>query len=169
MTAQKTNLKIGNIVNISSYARCTVRPNKWKSQGLEQRKVYCKEKSSFCPKNLNSRKGLDKALLKARWGACITGVTLSVLRLKGLELCVQAIYIFCLLRRFFFFFPYICKTAQEIFVHQILFLRQFREVLKQRIWGEGLFQEGPVGSCLVILSRLVKAFLADTFIFRWGN
>ena len=30
--------------------------------------------------------------------------------------------------------------------------------------GEGLFQGGPMGSCLVILSRLDKAFLADTFI-----
>ena len=146
-----------------------MRPNKWKSQGLEQRKVYCKEKSSFCPKNLNSRKGLDKALLKARWGACITGVTLSVLRLKGLELCVQAIYIFCLLRRFFFFFSLHMQNSSGNICTSNTIFEAVQRSAKAENMGEGLFQEGPVGSCLVILSRLVKAFLADIFIFRWGN
>lgn len=35
--------------------------------------------------------------------------------------------------------------------------------------GEGLLQEGPMKSCLVILSRLDKTFLPDTFIFRLEN
>ena len=32
----------GPIVNTNSCTRCTVRPNKLKCWGLEQRKVYCK-------------------------------------------------------------------------------------------------------------------------------
>lgn len=34
-------------------------------------------------------------------------------------------------------------------VHQRLLSRYFREELKQKVWGTGLFQEGPTGSCLL--------------------
>ena len=39
-------------------------------------------------------------------------------------------------------------------MHQILFFRYFREELKQRILGEGLSQEGPIGSCSVTLGEV---------------
>ena len=44
-------------------------------------------------------------------------------------------------------------------MHQILLSRYFREELKQRIWGRGLPQEGPIGSCSVTPITQIEAGL----------
>ena len=53
----------------------------------------------------------------------------------------------------------------------MLLSRYFREELKQRIWGRGLSQEGPIRSCLVtlVIFRLVsrKACHCPPFISCW--
>ena len=47
-------------------------------------------------------------------------------------------------------------------MHEIVLSGYFREELQRRIWGKGLFQEGPIGSCSVIHSVvLVKYKIED--------
>ena len=46
---------------------------------------------------------------------------------------------------------HICKTTQEMCIRDCYLGISFREKLKQRIWGKGLPQEGPIGSCSVYI------------------
>ena len=152
MTAQKTNPKTGNIVNISSYARCTVRPNKLKSQGLEQRKVYCKEKSSFCPKNLNSQKGLDKALLKARWGGLYhRGNTISPQAQRPGAMCSSSLHLL-FVEEVIIIFLHMQNSSGNICASNTIFEAVQRSAKAENM-GEGLFQEGPCG---VLLGYIIK-------------
>lgn len=61
----------------------TVRSNKAKGQSLVQRKFYCRARQGEWeahdpPQILNSLKGFNKALLKARWGRGVVGCCKSL-------------------------------------------------------------------------------------------
>ena len=50
-------------------------------------------------------------------------------------------------------------------MHQTLLSRYFREELKQKVWGTGLFQEGPTGSCLVTDLLVAQAMMKESSKF----
>ena len=50
-------------------------------------------------------------------------------------------------------------------MHQILLSRYFREELKQRILGRGLYQEGPTGSCSVTDPLVAQAMMKESSKF----
>lgn len=57
------------LLNATLCALPTVKPNKWKHQGLEQRKVYCRaiqRDQWLIAKPPNSPKDFNQAFLKAR-------------------------------------------------------------------------------------------------------
>lgn len=136
---------------------------------LEQIKIYfCVkqgEQVAHAQKNPEIPKGFSETFSKARWGRSVPESVISwctifwflvdgdqsvgARRSGGNVLMILKYWVV----NFFHLvvFEHLKNSGNK---HQKLLPRSFRTELKQRIWRKGLPQEGPIGSCLVMLPPL---------------